>query len=350
MIININNVWGFVLQASYDTAPDRIAISFKADRYSDFVINCLNGNYDKLLGLPAVEIDEEADTPLDTAMREYQANEYPKERLPVLRDDLSKLRLDIYTQLIEKMYIDKKYDYLSPEHKYHAFMISQEIHPAPSKNMFSSLWADLPAFAEYSSTVRISSDYTDADFDWQDVIRDDIEEARSMYSGEALYDAICKIGADRTEKYKIGSYPTFDSFREVFVFLFHEMIKDKLRIIRCKHCGKYFVPERAYSQYCDEPSPEDPQKTCQEYVRYNNYLNSQTEASKLHKRIYNRLNNRWKRTVSNQKLKDEVDTFLIMSEIKRKQVVKGEITENQYIEWLKDIEADKIEIKPLTAL
>jgi hypothetical protein len=122
------------------------------------------------------------------------------------------------------------------------------------------------------------------------------------------------------------------------------MIKDKIKIIKCRHCGKYFVPERAYSQYCDEMSPEDPKKTCQEYVRYNNYRNSQTEAAKLHKRIYNRLNNRWKRTVSNQMLKDEVDTFLIISEIKRKQAEKGEITKGQYIEWLKDIEAGKTEI------
>jgi hypothetical protein len=121
MIINVYHSWGFLLQASYDTDPNMVAFSCEADHYSYFVVHCLNGNYDRL-----IDVDDF-----------YEKNLY------ILENDLGRLELDIYKQIIEKIYIDKKYASLSPEHKYHAFMISQGIYPVQSKDRLSSLHADL---------------------------------------------------------------------------------------------------------------------------------------------------------------------------------------------------------------
>ena len=89
--------------------------------------------------------------------------------------------------------------------------------------------------------------------------------------------------------------------------------------------------------YCDMPSPEMPEKSCQEYVKYQKYLvKTHSEATRLHKQIYNQKANKVKRT-GNTALMADLDKFKAKSEQWRDEVRNGKKKEFEYIEWLRMI-------------
>lgn len=85
------------------------------------------------------------------------------------------------------------------------------------------------------------------------------------------------------------------------------------------------------------PSPEHPAKDCQEYVRYQKYLSrSHVESVRLHKQIYNQKANKVKRT-GNVLLQADLERFKGQSEQWRSDVRDSIKSEENYIQWLKDV-------------
>jgi len=146
---------------------------------------------------------------------------------------------------------------------------------------------------------------------------------------------LCELITNKRQEFEPLYRYNFYSFKDLFVFCFNEFIRSNGVLKKCEHCSRYFSPSRHGVRYCDMPAPEYPSKTCLEYVKYQKYLDrSHTEAVQLHKRIYNRKANKYKRT-ENTTLLADLNRFKTQSATWRNDVRNGRKTEQEYIEWLK---------------
>ena len=76
-----------------------------------------------------------------------------------------------------------------------------------------------------------------------------------------------------------------NGFKEFLVMELYCLIQSGCTISTCRNCGKVFVAyNRADTQYCDRPSPQEPGKTCREYGTYAARLEKvrQDEATHLY--------------------------------------------------------------------
>lgn len=161
--------------------------------------------------------------------------------------------------------------------------------------------------------------------------------AQNIEDKSKKFSSLCRLISEEQQTLDVFYRYTFTSFRDMFIFCFNEYIKNNGSLKHCEHCGKYFSPLKAGSKYCDMPSPESPEKTCQEYMKYQKYLEkSHTEAVRLHKQIYNQKANKVRRT-GNVLLQADLERFKEQSEQWRADTRDGIKSEEDYIEWLKDV-------------
>lgn len=133
----------------------------------------------------------------------------------------------------------------------------------------------------------------------------------------------------------------FHHISDMILFFLNEMVKRNCKVKMCPNCGRYFVPQnRSDEIYCKNISPQDSDKTCQEYAKYINYLTkSRTdEATKLYKQIYNAKANRFKRS-GNRVIKSDLDAFREKAKQWRNDIKNGTALEADYILWLKAVKA-----------
>lgn len=128
------------------------------------------------------------------------------------------------------------------------------------------------------------------------------------------------------------------SVMSAVAFDIYKLIENNIMIKKCENCNKFFTPKnRSDTIFCNRISPQDSQKTCQEYGRYANYLaKSQTELSvKLYKQIYNSLSNKIKRNPESIEFRNTLSSFQADAKRWKEEIKFGKSTTYDYELWLK---------------
>lgn len=140
---------------------------------------------------------------------------------------------------------------------------------------------------------------------------------------------------------KISKYE-INSFEDFIVASLSELFKSCRTIMKCENCGKYFLPLRNDAKYCNNPSPQDPSKTCKKIMpelNYNESLNNDDDK-KLHRKISKNLNKNANREEFDYYKKKAKKFKLESLEMKRK-LKSGDITKEEYSRWIQEIDSKR---------
>lgn len=130
---------------------------------------------------------------------------------------------------------------------------------------------------------------------------------------------------------------TINSALSLLLFDFAQVYKNDIAFVKCKNCGKYFVPAgRSDAKYCSFPLDEDPSKTCRDVGAINTRAEKEKNdvATKEYRRAYMRLNMKLKRHPDSEIYQSQMKKLSTEGKRIREKFEKGEITEDEYIEWL----------------
>lgn len=136
---------------------------------------------------------------------------------------------------------------------------------------------------------------------------------------------------------------------EFYVTSFMTILENSLNIKKCKNCGKYFVPyNRSDTIYCDRICPQDSTRTCKEYgtqkLWYEKLKNN--ESSRLYRNAYQAKQMLYIRNSEDAKLadvyKNSFEKFKKQSKQWKSDVKTGVKTEEEYIQWLKEVKEKKV--------
>jgi len=133
------------------------------------------------------------------------------------------------------------------------------------------------------------------------------------------------------------------TLNDILGIYFYFFTQENIWIKKCANCGKYFIPSiRCDSKYCDNVSPQNPNKTCKDIAAdlfYKHRIasdpilneNSKTRGT-LSKRI-SRFNQ--KNDIKNmQKAKDKFDKYKENYDKQLKKYESQKLSESEFIEWI----------------
>lgn len=147
---------------------------------------------------------------------------------------------------------------------------------------------------------------------------------------------------------KIKTFTTYEitEFEDFIVATLSEIFKRGKTIKKCKNCGKYFIPKRSDAQYCDNPSPQNPEKTCKEYAPSDALI--QNKIFQLYRKIYKSLNGKKGYYCDDKALYKEHEEnytkFIRENNEQKKQIKCGKRTSEEYTQWLTE-QAEKYNIE-----
>lgn len=110
---------------------------------------------------------------------------------------------------------------------------------------------------------------------------------------------------------------------------------DNIEIKQCKNCGKYFVPDnRADEIYCSNIYENG--KTCKEvgHFRTQQKLMKENDDLRIYRNVYQKLLLRTRRNPMNDEYEKEFQDFKQKNIELKEKVNNGELTQEQYMEWL----------------
>lgn len=150
---------------------------------------------------------------------------------------------------------------------------------------------------------------------------------------------INKLYSDKKiKKYKAYEIEDFEDF---IVASLSEVFNNGKTIVKCKNCGKYFVPKKSNAFYCDNPSPQNKKKTCKQFAPQN--INSKDVAYKLYTKIRKSLHGKKQYYKEDSFLCDEhknnFDQFMLECDD-----LQNNIKNKENLDWLKE-QANKYNIK-----
>lgn len=272
----------------------------------------------------------------------FNKKEYMR-RVNIIKRDMDSINFNAIKHLIDKVFIEKNLDNLSALQKYYAY-----VHSYNKQKL-------LKFVSNASFGVELNNIGVDNDRQPQpQKILLSLQEKRKKQlkiSGDEIYTEVCKAFSANNAKCHSEKFYEFNNFGDMFLFLLCEMINLNCTLKICPNCGRYFHPERSDAVYCNRQSPQDNRKTCQEYVKYQKYINKtrNDEATKLYKQIYNqkankvrRMRNDSKNNKSNLPLEKDLNNFKLHAERWKKEVKAGTRTEAEYIAWLKEVKEKKV--------
>ena len=151
-----------------------------------------------------------------------------------------------------------------------------------------------------------------------------------------------KILTDYISKNSIELFVTYQihTIKELLTISFIEILKNNLTINKCQNCGKYFIPEsRSDEKYCNNPSPQNPDKTCKEYgakKKYRDEIKSHPIKYEHNKtsQFYRMRINRTKNNQEKEKYEKKFNAYKENFEKKKKQYNSGKLKENDFVEWI----------------
>ena len=145
------------------------------------------------------------------------------------------------------------------------------------------------------------------------------------------------------------SYPQFAAVvRTPIELLFSSLeacLDNKIKIQKCKNCGKYFAPQnRSDTVYCDRTAPQDSKKSCKEYGARQAWEKTlkENEAIGLCRKIYMAKQMLVKRNPDISEYVAAFKEYKKQSKQWKADVRAGTKTEAEFIEWLKNVKAKKV--------
>ena len=118
-----------------------------------------------------------------------------------------------------------------------------------------------------------------------------------------------------------------------------------IAINKCQNCGRYFAAyKRSDALYCDEPAPQNLNKTCKEFAsQYLSYKRLKSDPIRyLHRKVYQQKEKRAMRNPNLEKYRIDFENFKIESKKKKKAVKNGILKEKEYLEWLNKEKAKEV--------
>lgn len=148
-----------------------------------------------------------------------------------------------------------------------------------------------------------------------------------------------------TYSFSDGEYAEDDHLRFVLSASIQELARRKKSLRKCEICKNYFVPpHRSDTKYCELTCPEDETMTCREYAAKKlAYQRQQAdELKRVAKKVSNDKNRRARENEGIDIYEFTKQYFLAENRKKAEAFDKGEITAEEYREWLNEMFKRKI--------
>lgn len=187
----------------------------------------------------------------------------------------------------------------------------------------------------YATTKALFLDFVDGD-----EIKDDEQQKRIEFIASMYGDYIDMQHID----YRIiatqngfESMYTIKSSLSLFLFELAHCIREKTKIVKCKNCGHYFVPEgRNDAVYCSYPLRNDKSKTCKDVGAQVTRANKEKNdvVTKEYRKVYMRYKMSTKRHPEDLEIAERFER--LTNEIRewRNKMAQGQTTVEEFMNWL----------------
>lgn len=135
-----------------------------------------------------------------------------------------------------------------------------------------------------------------------------------------------------------------ESYVDFFKFLFMDLLERNSFVKLCTNCERFFSPKhRSNTIYCDNTSPQNKNKTCQQYAKKATYQDNlkANEDMSLYKKIYMQRQDFAKRYSDSEEHLNNFEKFKRESKEWKLKVKNGTKTKDEYIKWLKSLRGEK---------
>jgi len=146
-------------------------------------------------------------------------------------------------------------------------------------------------------------------------------------------------------KEKLVPIYTFVDVVSMIRFELCNIMEKKVIIKNCANCDRFFVPlNRSDTIYCDNPSPQDPTKTCKAIgATIARQTKERTDmATNLYRSIYMYRQMKAKRNPDIPAYKEAFEWYKTETKQWKADVKAGKRTEAEFIEWLKKVKEQKV--------
>ena len=261
---------------------------------------------------------------------------------PYILNDLYRLQRDIRTWVFLTMdNSNPQLAVLTSEQRsaLYAFVTAKEDLYAPHMRI-SSEYSVEPS--KRMREERIKWDFRDLDEDY-DPDRDDSDYAKlddaldalacnSEMKLPAILEDVIRAVKD-VDDCEIITYK-INSFKELLEFEVYSMIREKIRIRRCRNCNRYFIPDRSNQEYCNYIAPNST-KLCSDIGHsrvYTKKMLADNSPEGLYRKAYKAHHQRLQReTMTEEEFTEWKKTALEKKEL----VSKNELDPFEFQEWLK---------------
>lgn len=123
----------------------------------------------------------------------------------------------------------------------------------------------------------------------------------------------------------------------LLLFEIAHIIENEIQIVKCQNCGCYFVPEtRVDTLYCNYESPQKPGKTCRNIGAQITRAKKEKKdiTTKEYRKVYMRYVMHMNRHPGDDDKLAKFNELTGEVKEKRKQLEAGEITEEDFLDWL----------------
>lgn len=137
---------------------------------------------------------------------------------------------------------------------------------------------------------------------------------------------------------KFESLYTIKSSFSLLAFDMAHAINTDARIVKCKNCGHYFVPEgRSDAVYCSYPLRDNKDKTCRDVGAKKTRANKEKNdtATKEYRRVYMRYKMNMTRHPEDKEAAEKFEKLTKDVQEWRNKLVHGIATTDEFVEWLK---------------
>lgn len=118
-----------------------------------------------------------------------------------------------------------------------------------------------------------------------------------------------------------------------------ELLETDRKVAKCKNCNRYFVLVKEGTNYCNNPAPQNNNKTCSTFMKAKNYKvkSDNNEIIKERKRALDRTRIFYYHYSENKiNPSEKIEEWRQEEKQKRSLYETGEISEKEYLKWLKN--------------
>lgn len=189
--------------------------------------------------------------------------------------------------------------------------------------------------AKYATTKALFLDFVNGDEIIDDEQQKRIEVIASMY-GDYIDMQHIDYRIIATQNGFESMY-TIKSSLSLFIFEVAHCIRENTKIVKCKNCGNYFVPEgRNDAVYCSYPLSSDNSKTCKDVGAQITRANKEKNdaVTKEYRKVYMRYKMSTKRHPEDLEIATRFEK--LTNEIRewRNKLAHGQTTVEEFMNWL----------------